>query len=77
MLNPERSMEIQALLGSDIIMALRSTGERRPTAAKTQEAAMARSMRWAARSRDAFAGTGALFGNPAGRARRRAASGLG
>jgi queuine tRNA-ribosyltransferase len=27
-----------------------------------QEAAMARSMRWAARSRDSFAGTGALFG---------------
>jgi len=61
MLSPERSMEIQALLGSDIIMAfdqLVKTTESR----EAQEAAMARSMRWAARSREAFAGTGALFG---------------
>jgi queuine tRNA-ribosyltransferase len=61
MLTPERSMEIQALLGSDIVMAfdqLVKTTESR----ETQEAAMARSMRWAARSREAFAGEGALFG---------------
>jgi queuine tRNA-ribosyltransferase len=61
MLSPERSMEIQALLGSDIVMAfdqLVKTTESR----ETQEAAMARSMRWAARSREAFAGEGALFG---------------
>src|SRR5438477_445039 len=61
MLSPERSMEIQALLGSDIVMAfdqLVKTTESR----EAQEAAMARSMRWARRSREAFAGTGALFG---------------
>src|SRR6185295_6734239 len=61
MLTPERSMEIQALLGSDIIMAfdqLVKTTESRAA----QEAAMARSMRWAERSRAAFAGEGALFG---------------
>jgi queuine tRNA-ribosyltransferase len=61
MLTPERSMEIQALLGSDIVMAfdqLVKTTESR----EAQEAAMARSMRWAARSREAFAGSGALFG---------------
>jgi queuine tRNA-ribosyltransferase len=61
MLSPERSMEVQALLGSDIVMAfdqLVKTTESR----EAQEAAMARSMRWAARSRAAFAGTGALFG---------------
>src|SRR6478609_6409303 len=61
MLSPERSIEVQNLLGSDIIMAfdqLVKTSESR----EAQEAAMARSMRWAARSREAFAGTGALFG---------------
>src|SRR6185437_7195406 len=61
LLTPERSMEIQALLGSDIIMAfdqLVKTTESRDA----QAAAMARSMRWARRSRDAFAGEGALFG---------------
>lgn len=61
MLTPERSMEIQALLGSDIIMAF---DELVPTTAdrSTRTKAMERSMRWARRSRDAFAGTGALFG---------------
>jgi queuine tRNA-ribosyltransferase len=61
MLTPERSMEIQALLGSDIVMAfdqLVKTTE--PIAA--QRAAMARSMRWAARSRESYAGPGVLFG---------------
>src|SRR3954465_2230553 len=61
MLSPERSMEIQGRLGSDIVMAfdqLVKTTESR----EAQEAAMARSMRWAARSRDAYAGPGALFG---------------
>jgi queuine tRNA-ribosyltransferase len=61
MLTPERSMEIQALLGSDIVMAfdqlVKTTDSK-----DAQEAAMTRSMRWAARSRDAFAGEGALFG---------------
>jgi queuine tRNA-ribosyltransferase len=61
MLTPERSMEIQALLGSDIVMAF---DQLVPTTSGRDEqaAAMARSMRWAARSKDAFAGAGALFG---------------
>jgi queuine tRNA-ribosyltransferase len=61
MLSPERSMEIQRLLGSDIVMAF---DQLVPTTAPRdqQAAAMERSMRWARRSRDAFAGKGALFG---------------
>jgi queuine tRNA-ribosyltransferase len=61
MLSPERSMEIQGLLGSDIVMAfdqLIKTTESR----EAQLVAMERSMRWAKRSREAFAGEGALFG---------------
>ena len=52
-LSPERSIEIQRLLGSDIVMAF---DELVPTTAtpEVQAAAMARSMRWAKRSRDAF-----------------------
>jgi len=61
MLTPERSVEIQALLGSDIVMVfdqlVPATSSR-----EEQAAAMARSMRWAARSKAAFAGEGALFG---------------
>ncbi|HEU0067332.1 MAG TPA: tRNA guanosine(34) transglycosylase Tgt [Sphingomonas sp.] len=55
MLSPERSMEIQRLLGSDIVMAF---DELVPTTStpEVQEAAMARSMRWAARSRAGFDG---------------------
>ncbi len=57
-LSPERSIEIQRLLGSDIIMAF---DELVPTTSTrdVQAAAMARSMRWAKRSRDAFDGGGA------------------
>jgi len=67
MLTPERSMEIQRLLGSDIVMAFDecpANGVSRDEAAKS----MALSMRWAKRSRDAFdaseehASTAALFG---------------
>ena len=64
MLSPERSMEVQTLLGSDIVMAfdqLIKTTESR----EAQVAAMERSMRWARRSRAAFDGLGnegALFG---------------
>ncbi|WP_267387824.1 tRNA guanosine(34) transglycosylase Tgt [Sphingomonas sp. GC_Shp_3] len=52
-LSPERSIEIQRLLGSDIVMAF---DELVPTTStpEVQAAAMARSMRWAKRSRDAF-----------------------
>lgn len=52
-ISPERSIEIQRLLGSDIVMAF---DELVPTTStrEVQAAAMARSMRWAKRSRDAF-----------------------
>ena len=58
MLSPERSIEIQRLLGSDIVMAF---DELVPTTStsEVQAAAMERSMRWARRSRDAFDGGGA------------------
>jgi queuine tRNA-ribosyltransferase len=67
MLSPQRSMEIQRLLGSDIVMAF---DQLVPTAASRDEqaAAMERSMRWARRSREGFAaggehpGRAALFG---------------
>ena len=64
LLSPERSMEVQSFLGSDIVMAfdqLVKTTE--PMDA--QRAAMERSMRWARRSRQAFdalGNGGALFG---------------
>ena len=58
LLSPERSIEIQRLLGSDIVMAF---DELVPTTAtrEVQAAAMERSMRWARRSRDAFDAGGA------------------
>jgi queuine tRNA-ribosyltransferase len=67
LLSPERSMEIQRLLGSDIVMAF---DELVPTTStpEVQAAAMERSMRWAQRSRAAFDAGGehaegaALFG---------------
>jgi len=67
MLSPERSMEIQRLLGSDIVMAF---DELVPTTSTrdVQAAAMERSMRWAKRSRGGFdsdedhAERAALFG---------------
>ena len=64
MLSPERSMEVQSLLGSDIVMAF---DQLVPTTAPLveQQAAMERSMRWAERSRAAFdslRNEGALFG---------------
>jgi len=67
MLSPERSMEIQRLLGSDIVMAF---DECTKNGATYDEAAasMERSMRWAKRSRDGFDGgvehaaRAALFG---------------
>ncbi|TMJ19834.1 MAG: tRNA guanosine(34) transglycosylase Tgt [Alphaproteobacteria bacterium] len=64
MLSPERSMEIQTLLGSDIVMAFDQLVKTTDTA-EAQAAAMERSMRWARRSREAFDGLGnegALFG---------------
>jgi queuine tRNA-ribosyltransferase len=53
LITPERSTEIQRLLGADVIMAF---DELVPTTSSrdVQAAAMERSMRWARRSRDAF-----------------------
>ena len=58
LISPERSTEIQRLLGSDVAMAF---DELVPTSSTrdVQAAAMERSMRWAKRSRDAFLGGGA------------------
>ncbi len=61
MLTPERSMEIQALLGSDIVMAFDECTHF-PASHEVAKASMERSMRWARRSRDSFASAGALFG---------------
>jgi queuine tRNA-ribosyltransferase len=67
MISPERSIEIQRLLGSDIVMAF---DQLVPATAvrEAQAEAMDRSMRWARRSREAFDAGGehaagaALFG---------------
>ena len=53
MLTPERSMEIQALLGSDIVMAFDECPAL-PASDDVVEKSMQMSMRWAQRSRDAF-----------------------
>ncbi len=67
MLTPERSMEIQRLLGSDIVMAF----DECPRADRPRDeiaSSMELSMRWAKRSREGFdageehAGRAALFG---------------
>jgi queuine tRNA-ribosyltransferase len=52
-LSPERSMEIQALLGSDIVMAFDECPAL-PASRDRLAESMALSMRWAARSREAF-----------------------
>jgi queuine tRNA-ribosyltransferase len=67
MLSPERSVEIQRLLGSDIVMAF---DQLLPASAAPEQgaAAMERSMRWAKRSREEFdrggehAQSAAIFG---------------
>ena len=67
MLTPERSMEIQRLLGADIVMAFDECTPF-PATREQAEASMERSMRWAKRSRDGFdsgedhAARAALFG---------------
>jgi queuine tRNA-ribosyltransferase len=53
MLSPERSMEIQKLLGSDIVMCFDECPALPADRERIAES-MALSMRWAARSRDAF-----------------------
>jgi queuine tRNA-ribosyltransferase len=52
-LTPERSMEIQRLLGSDIVMAFDECPAL-PASEETVAKSMRLSMRWARRSRDAF-----------------------
>ncbi|PRX37882.1 queuine tRNA-ribosyltransferase [Meinhardsimonia xiamenensis] len=52
-LTPERSMEIQRLLGSDIVMAFDECPALPADRARIEES-MRLSMRWAARSREAF-----------------------
>jgi len=52
-ITPERSMEIQRLLGSDIVMCFDECPALPATDAQVAES-MRMSMRWAARSRDAF-----------------------
>ena len=67
MLTPERSMEVQRLLGADIVMAFDECTPF-PATEKQAEASMERSMRWAKRSREGFdsgedhAERAALFG---------------
>ena len=61
MLSPERSIEVQNLLGSDIAMAFDQLLPADASRDK-QTAAMERSMRWAKRSKAAFRGSGSLFG---------------
>ena len=53
MLSPERSMEIQKLLGSDIVMCF-DAGPAVPATDEVVAKSMRMSMRWAQRSRDAF-----------------------
>jgi queuine tRNA-ribosyltransferase len=62
-LTPERSIEIQKLLDSDIVMQLDECIPL-PSSRKEMERAMELSLRWAARSRDAFGSEPhrALFG---------------
>ena len=52
-LSPERSIEIQKLLGSDIVMCFDECTPY-PTTKVEAETSMSMSMRWAKRSRDAF-----------------------
>ena len=67
MLTPERSIEVQRLLGSDIVMAFDQLVPASSTPEQKREA-MERSMRWAKRSREEFdrggehAERAALFG---------------
>ena len=67
MLSPERSIEVQRLLGSDIVMAFDQLVPATATGAEAA-AAMERSMRWAKRAREEFdrggehAERAALFG---------------
>jgi queuine tRNA-ribosyltransferase len=60
-LSPERAVEIQALLGSDIAMQLDEC-VKLPAPRADVERAMRLSLRWAERSKRVFAANGGLFG---------------
>lgn len=60
-LTPETSMEIQTALGSDVAMVLDECSPL-PAERDALEAAVARTTRWARRSRDAYRGPGVAFG---------------
>ncbi len=72
MISPERSIEIQRLLGSDIVMAFDELIAL-PAPREAMDAAMQRSMRWAARSRAAFDSDA---GSDSGQAARAAIFGI-
>jgi len=85
LLSPERSVEVQRLLGSDIVMQFDEL-VRPDVSPKKQQEAMDRSIRWARRSRDEFdrggahAEQAAIFGIQQGvldeRLRKRSADAL-
>ena len=85
LLSPERSVEVQRLLGSDIVMQFDEL-VRPDVSPKKQQEAMDRSIRWARRSRDEFdrggthADGAAIFGIQQGvldeRLRKRSADAL-
>ncbi|MEE9218780.1 MAG: tRNA guanosine(34) transglycosylase Tgt [Acidobacteriota bacterium] len=58
---PEQSLEIQAGLGSDIVLTLDECPAL-PATSEELERAVERTTRWAALSREAWRGAGALFG---------------
>ena len=60
-LTPESSVGIQAALGSDVAMVLDDCPPL-PAPRDAVEAAVARTSRWARRSRDAYEGPGVVFG---------------
>ncbi len=78
-LGPEESMQIQAVLGSDIAMVFDECTPHPATHAEAQ-VSMELSLRWAARSRRAYQGPGQLFGivqgGMYGDLRRRSLEGL-
>ncbi len=61
LLTPEKSMEIQAALGSDVAMVLDECPPL-PSAREKVEEAVRRTSLWAARCREAYRGGGAVFG---------------
>ena len=61
MLTPEKAMEIQHALGSDVAMVL-DICPALPTQREQLEQAVDRTTRWARRCREAFDGPGVLFG---------------